>query len=131
MRPPLFEERTQSVQIALGVVGPIAAGVLAGLLLGASKPAYLAFSVLALAGAVLAGLEHRGAGEGALRGLGAGLLFGAFILATKAATGAHPKATLPHPEGALVVLTTLFSVGAGALGGLLRGRRESAPDRGH
>lgn len=93
-------------------------------MLGISEAAYLLISVLALAGAFLAGYEHPGAGEGAARGLLGGTLFGAFVLIAHAAEGSDAKADLPDPEILLVVLTAGISVAAGAVGGRRRGRAE-------
>ena len=122
--PPLFESHPPGVQVLLGVVGPMIAGVIGGVLLGVSEPAYLVYSVLAIGAGYFGGMEHVGAGEGAQRGFAGGLLFGVFILFTHEVTGAEAKAELPHPEIVLVVLTTVLGVGLGALGGRSRARRE-------
>ena len=87
----------------LGVVVPAVFGLICGILLGISEPAYLVLSILAIAGGYFAGFEHRGAGEGALRGLNGGLLFGVFILFGHEFSGEEPKAHLPEPEILLVV----------------------------
>jgi hypothetical protein len=100
-------------------------GLVAGIALGLSEPAYLGLSLLAAVGGFGAGLEHIGAREGALRGVAGGLVFGAFILLAHEFGGMDPKAHLPEPEAMLVVLTALFGAGLGAAGGLLRGRRSS------
>jgi hypothetical protein len=64
------------MQIVLGVVVPAAVGLIAGIALGLSEPAYLMLSLLAAFGGFGAGLEHAGAREGALRGVAGGLLRG-------------------------------------------------------
>lgn len=125
--PPLFSSRSQGLQSVIGIGLPIVGGLAAGFLLGISKPVYLVYSILALAAGYLGGLEHLGGEEGALRGLGGGLLFGTFILVAKEISGAAPKADLPHPEILLVVLTTVIGVAVGTLGGRSRGRREQKP----
>jgi hypothetical protein len=109
--------------VLAGVV-PAAAGALAGWLLGVNKTAYLVFSLLALLGGYVAGLEHRGAGEGAIRGVLGGSLFGAVLLLVHQAIDKAPKADLPHPEIILVALTALIGTVAGALGGRRRARHE-------
>ncbi len=100
-------------------------GILAGVLLMVSEPAYLVVSLLAAVGAVLAGLEHRGPVEGALRGLAGGLLFGAFILLIVALWDDEPTADLPDPQLVLIAFTTVIGVALSALGGLIRGRQEA------
>lgn len=124
MLPPLFLSHPQGVQYALALGPPILFGLLCGWLLGVSEPIYLLLSVLAVGGGFAAGLEHSGSGEGALRGVCGGLLFGTFILVGHEVSGLEEKSTLPEPEVLLVVLTTGFGVLLGALGGRTRGRRE-------
>lgn len=122
--PTLLASRPISIQIVLSDLVPLAFGLVCGVLLGVSKPVYLVLTLFALLGAFLAGLEHRGWGEGAARGEVSGLLFGVGILLAHGLTKAKAKATLPDPEILLVVVTTLAGAGFGALGGALRGRRE-------
>ena len=80
---------------------PDAFGALTGYLLGVNEIAYIVLAGLGILGGYLAGMEHKGAGEGALRGLGGGLLFGGSILLVHEATGDEPKAapapTRSHP----------------------------------
>jgi len=90
-----------------------------------SEPAYLVVSLLAAIGAILAGLEHRGPLEGALRGLAGGLLFGAFILLIVAIWDDDPTADLPEPQLVLIAFTTVIGVALSAVGGLIRGRQEA------
>lgn len=125
MNPPLFDHHPAPVQILLGIVGPIIAGVIGGVLLVVSEPIYVVFSVLMIAAGYFGGLEHVGGEEGALRGFTGGLLFGTFILFAKEISGSDPKAHLPHPEVLLVVITTVLGIGLGALGGRSRGKREA------
>lgn len=125
MNPPLFNHHPAPVQILLGIVGPIIAGVIGGVLLVVSEPIYLVYSVLMIAAGYFGGLEHVGGEEGALRGFTGGLLFGTFILFAKEVSGSDPKAHLPEPEIVLVVITTVLGIGLGALGGRSRGKREA------
>lgn len=125
MNPPLFDHHPPPVQILLGIVGPIVAGVIGGVLLVVSEPIYLVYSVLMIAAGYFGGLEHVGGEEGALRGFTGGLLFGTFILFAKEISGSDPKAHLPEPEVVLVVITTVLGIGLGALGGRSRGKREA------
>jgi hypothetical protein len=81
-------------------------------------------SLLAIAGGYYAGQEHDGAGEGAIRGLVGGLLFGGAILLVHEATGKSAKAKLPDPEIVLVAITAVAGVILGALGGRARARKE-------
>jgi len=121
-RVPLLESRPRAAQAALVIGGPAIVGVVCGLLLGISEAAYLLISVLALAGAWLAGYEHAGPREGAIRGLVGGTLFGAFVLIAHEIEGSEAKADLPHPAILLIVLTAVISVVFGALGGRSRAR---------
>jgi hypothetical protein len=122
--PVLLRSRGIPLQVALAGVMPAAAGALAGWLLGVDKTAYLVWSLLALAGGYVAGLEHRGAAEGALRGVWGGALFGAVLLLVHQASDKAPKADLPHPEVILVGITALIGTVTGALGGRRRARHE-------
>ena len=109
-----------AVQLLLAVVFPAAAGALAGWLLGVNKTAYLVFSILALLGGYAAGTEHNGAGEGALRGVVGGSLFGAAILLVNDALDKTPKADLPDPKIWLVAITAGIGTALGAMGGRAR-----------
>ena len=122
--PPLLAERSSGVQFLLVVVVPSVFGVVTGLVLGVSEAGYLILSLLGIGGGFFAGLEHDGATEGAVRGFAGGLLFGTFILVGKEVSGAEPKAHLPEPEALLVPLIAVIGIGLGALGGMVRGRRE-------
>jgi hypothetical protein len=122
--PELFRERPLAVQIVLVVVFPAVFGAIAGWLLGVNEIAYLVFGLVVLIGAYVAGLEHHGAGEGALRGAVLGLVYGAALLLVHEAIGEEPKAELPDPEILVLAITIGFSVVAGALGGGRRKRHE-------
>lgn len=124
--PPLFESRPPGVKAILLVVAPAVLGTITGIALGLSAVAYLVLNILAVVGGVLAGLEHDGAGGGALRGLVGGLLFGTFILAGSWVGGMSPTTELPHPAALLPLITLAVGVVLGATGGLIRGRRGGA-----
>jgi hypothetical protein len=108
------------VQLLLAVVVPAVFGAICGWLLGVDKTAYLVLSILALLGGYAAGTEHKGAGEGALRGLVGGSLFGGTILLVNDALDKAPKADLPHPKIWLLAITAGIGVILGALGGRAR-----------
>ena len=124
-QPDLLESHPPRLQLILALVVPAVLGTVTGILLGISEIAYLVLSVLAIGGGYFAGKEHVGASEGATRGFTGGILFGTFILAAHAATGLERKAHLPEPEIILVVITTVFGIGLGALGGRSRAKIES------
>lgn len=124
-QPDLLESHPPRLQLILALVVPAAFGAIAGILLGVSEIVYIVVSVLAIGGGYFAGKEHVGAREGAMRGFTGGILFGTFILAAHAMTGLERKAHLPEPEILLVVLTTAFGIGLGALGGRSRAKTES------
>ncbi len=121
--PPLFSSHPPGTQIVLGVVVPAVFGLITGIMVGVSEAAYLALALLGVAGGYFAGLEHRTVGEGFLRGVNGGLLFGVFILFGHEFSGADPKAELPEPQILLVVITTVLGALLGALGGRSRARR--------
>ena len=123
-QPDLLESHPPRLQLILALVVPSVFGLITGVLLGITEIGYLILSLLGIAGGYLAGKEHIGASEGALRGFTGGILFGTFILAGHAVTGLEQKAHLPHPEILLVVITTVFGIGLGALGGRARAKRE-------
>ncbi len=122
--PHLFKERPLAVQIVLVVVFPALFGAVAGWLLGVNEVAYLVFGLVVLLGAYVAGLEHVGAGEGALRGAVLGLIYGGALLLVHEALGEEPKAELPEPEILVLAITIGFSVVAGAIAGARRKRHE-------
>jgi hypothetical protein len=125
--PPLFSSYPQGLQFGLGIALPAGFGLVTGIVLGISEPAYLVLNVLGIGGGFFAGLEHRTPGEGALRGVNGGLLFGAFILFGHEFSGMAAKAQLPEPHILLVVITTAFGALLGALGGRMRARRMVRP----
>jgi hypothetical protein len=128
--PHLLRERPMAAQAVLAGLVPAAFGALCGWLLGVNELAYVVLTVLAIGGGYFAGLEHRGPGEGAIRGIIGGTLFGSFILLIHEATGEEPKAELPHPEVLLIAVTAVFGVGLGALGGRRRERYETTHGEG-
>jgi len=105
------------MQVFLAGAVPLAFGAVCGWLLGVNETAYLVASLLAIGGGYFAGKEHDGAGEGALRGLVGGGLFGGGILLVHEATGKEPKADLPEPAALLLVITVGAGIVLGALGG--------------
>jgi hypothetical protein len=123
MNPPLFSSRTPAQQVLLANVVPAVFGLVVGVFAGISAPIYLLLSLLALAGAYFAGLEHRFAKEGLIRGAAAGLLFGVFLLLGRAITGLDDKADVP-PGIVLVFITTTVGAIGGALGATRRRKRE-------
>ena len=124
-QPDLLDSHSPETQMLLCIVVPSVFGIVTGVFLGISEIIYLLLSVLGIAGGYMAGKEHVGAREGALRGFTGGILFGTFILAAHAMTGLERKANLPEPEILLVVITTVFGIGLGALGGRSREKSES------
>ena len=116
------------MQIVVGNVVPALFGAVTGVMLGVWEPLYLVLSVLGILGGYAAGLEHRAATEGALRGVVGGLIFGAFILLGHRISGLDAKAHLPEPELLLVVITTLVGAALGALGGSARAKRMRRAD---
>lgn len=125
-QPDLLESHPPGTQLVLAIVVPAIFGIITGVVLGISEIGYVVLSILGIGGGFLAGMEHTSAEDGATRGFTGGILFGTFILAGHAASGLDAKAHLPEPEILLVVITTVFGIGLGALGGRARGKRERA-----
>jgi hypothetical protein len=123
--PPLLLERSFPVQLALAVVLPVAYGLLTGYMLGQSAAAYAVLSILGILGGIAAGFDHRGSDQGFVRGVCGGLLFGMSILLAHSLFSQQAKATLPHPHGVLVIVTTILGALFGAAGGALRLRTET------
>jgi hypothetical protein len=124
--PPLLSSRPPAQQIVLANAVPALFGLVTGLLLGVSEPAYLVCSLLGILGGYGAGLEHPTAGDGATRGVIGGLLFGSFILFGHEITGAEAKVHLPEPAIVLVAITTILGALLGALGGRTSAKRRPA-----
>lgn len=123
MHPPLFSSRTPGQQVVVGNVVPAVFGLVTGIFAGIAGPIYLLLSVLGIAGAYLAGLEHKYPEEGLLRGAAAGLMFGAFVLVGRALTGLDDKVHIP-PGIVLVILATAISAIAAGFGASRRAKRE-------
>lgn len=121
--PPLLQSRSAPARLGLLLVAPAVFGAVTGVALSLSAIAYLILNVLAALGGVAGGLEHEGPGQGAIRGLLGGLLFGAFILLLHLLVGGPPQAALPEPPIVLVGITTAAGGLLGALGGLIRRTR--------
>jgi hypothetical protein len=121
---PLLVDRPPALQLVIAVVVPAIFGIFCGVMLQTSETIYLVASVLAILGGIGAGFDHNGAGEGAVRGIVGGAIFGTMILVVHAIDGGEPKADLPDPPIVLAVVTTLLGALFGAIGGALRGRIE-------
>jgi hypothetical protein len=122
--PVLFEDRTIGLRILLVFVVPSVFGAIAGLALGASAAFYLVLQAIAAVGGLVAGLEHRKAGQALIRGLFGGLFFGAAIAITHELVGGTDHGLLPQPA----LLPLITAVGGGilaSLGALIRRRLEA------
>jgi len=127
--PPPFEERPQLEQIIAAIVVPLIFGIVTGLALGFNAILYwVLVGPLAIGGAFLGGMEHRGAEDGLVRGGIGGLVFGSFVLLGLEITGNEPKTYLAEPQVGLVFATTFIGCIFGALGGAYRARRERVPE---
>lgn len=123
-RIPLFEDRPPAVQIVGGILVPVAFGLVTGFALSWHEVVYLVLvGPIAIAGGLLAGMEHPSADEGFVRGLIGGLVFSSFILLGLEISGDEPEAHLPEPRAVFVVFITLVSGALGAVGATLRARR--------
>jgi hypothetical protein len=105
---------------------PAVFGILTGFTLSVNEILYYSLSgPIAIAGGFVAGIEHRSADEGFVRGAIGGLIFGSFILLGNEMLNPHEtKAHLPEPQVGLVFVTTIGGALLGAAGGAWRGRQE-------
>jgi hypothetical protein len=126
VKPIDFDGLPRAVQLQLVVGGPLLFGAICGFVLSEGERGWILVNVVAAIGGVLAGIDHSGARDGALRGLAGGLLFGIGVVIGDLVTEAPPAAEVPDPIGLIVILTTTIGAALGALGGLL-GRRLRAP----
>jgi ABC-type Na+ efflux pump permease subunit len=115
--PTLFRDRSRPAQVILGGVIPCAVGVLAGIMLGVAAGAYWAVGIAAGIGQILAGLEHRDGWGGADRGLVGGAIYGTSLLIAHAIAGTDATVSLGSFPPLLPVVTAIFGMLLGALGG--------------
>ena len=126
---PLLAERAPGEQAFIVLVLPALFGAICGVLLGISAGIYTVLTLLGILGGIVAGYDHATAGEGALRGIAGGSLFGTFILLAHAIAGTHAKAKLPEPHIVLPIATTVIAIVLGAIGGAVRARALSSARR--
>jgi hypothetical protein len=125
--PTLFRDRPRSVQVIQAGVVPCAIGAAAGILVGVSAGLYWAIGIVAAVGGVLAGFEHQDGWGGADRGIVGGGLYGISLLLAHAIVGTDAKVSLGSFPPLLAVITAIFGMLLGALGGrLARIARERA-----
>ena len=128
-RPPLFDAQPRSQQTIDAFILPVAWGFICGLILSLSEVAFFVGCVIAAAGGVSAGLQHRQAKAALTRGLVGSALFGTAILAGHAAAGADPTHAIPHPEILQLPISIIPGVLLALLGRSLLTRRETHGDR--
>jgi uncharacterized membrane protein len=124
MHQPLLLDRPFPVQVLLAIVVPVLFGLLTGYLLGVSEAAYLVLSLLGVLGGIAAGYDHLGSGEGLVRGIIGGLLFGVAIVAGHSLFDQQAKTHVLEPQLLLAVITTVLGALFGAWGGSLREKAE-------
>jgi len=128
--PKLLRDRPLAAQIVAGGVLPAIAGGIAGVLVGASVPAYWAWAVVAAIAGFLAGFEHLDGWGGADRGLVAGFIYGVMLLVVHSIIGGFSLVSLgSHPVFFPVVTAIIgmfISAGGGRLARAQRERRASA-----
>jgi hypothetical protein len=110
-RPAYLLDRPVALRVVLVVLVPAVFGLITGWALGESKTVYIVLNVIAAIGGYIAGWEHRGNGEAALRGLLGGLCFGGGILVMHELTGDEATVKLPEPE----IILLAFTGGIGAI----------------
>lgn len=122
--PVLFGSRPVQVRVVLAVLLPADIGGIAGLVLASLPALYVGLQVLAAIGGLLAGLEHRKAGEAALRGLCGGVFFGIGIIGLHALSGGSDHHLLGQLPIALPVITATSGALFAIIGSLVRRRME-------
>jgi len=123
--PPLLLDRPFGEQLVVAIVLPMVFGLITGVALGLNAILYWALAgPIAIGGGFVAGIEHRGADDGFVRGAMGGLIFGSFVLLGFEIMNTEPKTYLGDPQVGLVFATTFFGCILGALGGSFRQRRE-------
>jgi hypothetical protein len=105
----LLLDRAVPARVVLGLVVPSAYGFVTGIALDKSKGLYIVLVILAAIGGVLAGFEMYGSGQGALRGVVGGTLFGGFLLIGHAVIGGDATVKLPDPEIVYLAFTIIPS----------------------
>jgi ABC-type Na+ efflux pump permease subunit len=125
--PVMFADRSRNAQIVLGGLVPAALGALAGVLVGASAPAYWVVAALAGVGGFLSGFEHPDGWDAADRGFFGGAFYGTLLLIVHGLIGNHPRVSLGSFPPALAVITTLAGTLLAAAGGRIARTRRSAP----
>jgi hypothetical protein len=123
-RPVYFLDRPLVVRLVLVVLVPGIFGLITGWTLGHSKTVYIVLQIVAAIGGYVAGYEHRGRGEAALRGFCGGLVFGGGILLMHELTGDTPKVELPEPPIILLAFTAGIGAILAAFGAAARATRE-------
>ena len=121
---PVFAEYSRVRQILVVVVAPIVFGILAGLTLRWSAPAWWTMQVIGVLGAVNAGREHRLFRAAALRGTVAGLIAALIIVLVHALTTGADVANFSP-----MAFPVIAAVASAALhvGGTALRRRSAAP----
>lgn len=117
-----FSDLPVAVQVQLAVIGPLLFGAVVGFMLGESETGYWVLTALSVVGGIVGGLDHRQLRAAALRGLVAGVMFAAGIVAAHELSGNAALAEVPSPLILLVLIAAFAGAGLGAVGGLLRAR---------
>jgi hypothetical protein len=125
LNPEFLDTRPEREQIFRATVPAAVLGIVAGIAVSKSSGLYLLLILLAIAGSVLAGMEHRTSEDAALRGFGAGIIFGVTVLIGHGLISGG-AVSLPHPLVLEPVIAAAASIGLFALGARLRSRREPA-----
>lgn len=120
--PLPLSQQAMRVRVVLVVLLPAASGLLCGLLLELSAPAYTALTALCIAGGLTAGREHLSALRGARRGALGGTLFGACLLLGHHLGAGRAQVRLPRPEIGQIAVTTTIGAVLGAAGSASRKR---------
>jgi hypothetical protein len=126
----LLLDRPLPARVALGLGVPAAFGFLTGIALDKSQGLYIVLAILAAIGGVLGGFEMYGPGQGALRGVVGGTLFGGFVLIAHSVISGDATVKLPHPAILLLIFTIIPGAALGAWGGRLRYEYEESRDSG-
>ena len=118
--PPLLLDRSLPARVVLALFVPAAYGFVNGLALDGSRTLYIVLVVLAGVGGLAGGFEMYGSGQGAVRGVIGGTLYGLFVLLGHEVANGKAAVKLPHPAILLLIFTIVPGAALGAWGGSLR-----------
>jgi hypothetical protein len=124
LSPQFLDTRSERDQILRATIPAVVLGILVGVAANKSAGIYVLLLLIAIAGSVLAGMEHRTGEDAALRGFGAGIVFGVGVLVGHGLISGT-AVSLPHPIVLEPVIAAIVSICLFAFGARVRASREA------